>query len=88
MARQLEDAIASLASPLPALPRAAGAAAPSRPSWPTSPPRTTRPAVVTRADGDRYLLVEFGPNVLDLALRLRVHALEAQLRAMAPAGHR
>jgi urea carboxylase len=40
------------------------------------------PAVVCRADGDRYLLVEYGPNVLDLNLRFRVHALEQQLRAM------
>lgn len=39
------------------------------------------PAVVCRADGDRYLLVEYGPNVLDLNLRFRVHALEQQLRA-------
>lgn len=40
------------------------------------------PAVVCRADGDRYLLIEYGPNVLDLNLRFRVHALEEQLRAM------
>ena len=39
------------------------------------------PAVVCRADGDRYLLVEYGPNVLDLNLRFRVHALEQQIRA-------
>src|SRR6185369_711901 len=38
------------------------------------------PAVVCRADGDRYLLVEYGPNVLDLNLRFRVHALESGLR--------
>src|SRR5512132_3973469 len=38
------------------------------------------PAMVCRADGDRNLLVEFGPNVLDLNLRFRVHALEDQLR--------
>ena len=38
------------------------------------------PAVVCRADGDRYLLVEYGPNVLDLNLRFRVHALEGQIK--------
>ena len=38
------------------------------------------PAVVCRADGDRHLLVEYGPNVLDLNLRLRVHALQEELR--------
>jgi len=37
--------------------------------------------MVCRADGDRYLLVEYGPNVLDLNLRFRVHALETELRA-------
>jgi urea carboxylase len=39
------------------------------------------PAVVCRSDGDRYLLVEYGENALDLNLRFRVHALEQQLRA-------
>jgi urea carboxylase len=33
-----------------------------------------------RASGDRYLLVETGPNELDLNLRFRVHALEQLLR--------
>ncbi|HVZ89057.1 MAG TPA: urea carboxylase [Polyangia bacterium] len=37
--------------------------------------RTDRPAVVIRQDGDANLLVEYGPPVLDLALRFRVHAL-------------
>ncbi|MGB6686944.1 MAG: urea carboxylase [Terracidiphilus sp.] len=46
--------------------------------------RTTnhhRPTAAYRADGDKYLLIEYGPNVLDLALRLRVHLLENKLRA-------
>jgi urea carboxylase len=33
------------------------------------------PEVVYRAAGDKYLLVEYGPLVLDLRLRFRVHAL-------------
>ena len=33
------------------------------------------PRVVYRRAGDAYLLVEYGPIVLDLALRFRVHAL-------------
>jgi urea carboxylase len=37
-------------------------------------------ATVYRASGDRYLLVETGPNELDLNLRFRVHALEQLLR--------
>src|SRR5262249_10714512 len=35
---------------------------------------------VYRASGDRYLLVEIGPNALDLGLRFRVHQLERLLR--------
>ena len=34
-----------------------------------------RPEVTYRRQGDRHLLVEYGPIVLDLELRLRVHAL-------------
>ncbi|HWC97497.1 MAG TPA: urea carboxylase [Candidatus Sulfopaludibacter sp.] len=37
--------------------------------------------MLCRADGDRYLLIEYGPNVLDLNLRFRVHALESNLKA-------
>jgi urea carboxylase len=36
--------------------------------------------VIYRASGDRYLLIEVGPNVLDLNLRFRVHQLEMLLR--------
>jgi urea carboxylase len=36
--------------------------------------------MVFRADGDKYLLVEYGPLVLDLNLRFRVHVLEQALR--------
>ena len=38
--------------------------------------------VVCRADGDGILLVEFGPNVLDLNLRVRAHALEQEVRKL------
>jgi urea carboxylase len=34
-----------------------------------------RPSITVRQDGDAALLVEYGPMVLDLALRFRVHAL-------------
>ena len=40
-----------------------------------------RPRVVYRPSGDHYLLVEYGPLVLDLALRFRVHALMEWLAA-------
>jgi urea carboxylase len=47
-----------------------------------SPASNRAPAVVCRADGDRCLLVEYGPNVLDLDLRFRVHVLEQKLREL------
>ncbi len=40
-----------------------------------------RPAIAYRRQGDDHLLVEFQPNVLDLGLRLRVHALAAAIEA-------
>lgn len=39
------------------------------------------PEMVCRAAGDKYLLIEYGPRVLDLALRFRIHLLESRLRA-------
>jgi urea carboxylase len=50
------------------------------------PARAARPAVVYRRAGDRNLLVEYGPLILDLELRLRVHALMSWLQAAAVAG--
>lgn len=45
------------------------------------PATATTPAVVYRQAGDKYVLIEYGDNVLDLALRLRVHLLMNALRA-------
>ncbi|MEH3098746.1 urea carboxylase [Sphingomonas adhaesiva] len=45
-----------------------------------------RPRTVYRQQGDRNILVEYGPIVLDVELRLRVHALMVELERMAPAG--
>jgi len=42
--------------------------------------------VTYRRQGDQHLLVEYGPIVLDLELRLRVHALMQELEAMALPG--
>ncbi|AHF91956.1 urea carboxylase [Opitutaceae bacterium TAV5] len=44
------------------------------------PERSAAPAVCYRRAGDAYLLVEYGPLVLDIALRMRVHALQEWLR--------
>jgi urea carboxylase len=48
--------------------------------------RPDRPAVVIRQDGDANVLVEYGPPVLDLALRFRVHALTEAIAARRLAG--
>ena len=42
--------------------------------------------VVYRRAGDRYVLIEFGPPVLDLRLRFQVHALMTRLQAWREAG--
>ncbi len=50
-------------------------------------PDTDNPvAVVYRRAGDKYLLIEYGPLVLDLNLRFRVHALMTHLQAKAVPG--
>jgi urea carboxylase len=40
------------------------------------------PAVVYRRQGDRNVLVEYGPIVLDIELRFRIHALMLKLREL------
>ena len=39
-----------------------------------------RPEIAYRQAGDRYILLEYGPNLLDLRFRFRVHALMEELR--------
>jgi urea carboxylase len=46
------------------------------------PATTARPEVVFRPAGDRNLLIEFGPLVLDIALRFWVHAVYLKLQEM------
>jgi urea carboxylase len=72
----LERAIATLTKPLPQLPRDSK----EEPAILFSN-EARKPITVYRADGDKYLLVEFGPRALDLGLRFRVHLLEGKLRA-------
>ena len=42
--------------------------------------RGQRPQVVYRRQGDRHILVEYGPLMLDLTLRIRIHALMLELQ--------
>ena len=44
--------------------------------------------VAYRPSGDKYLLIEYGPQALDINLRFRVHALMLKLRALALPGVR
>ncbi|MFJ2993945.1 urea carboxylase [Pandoraea sp. NPDC087047] len=46
----------------------------------------THPKTVFRQAGDKYILIEYGENVLDLNLRFRVHALMEALREHPVAG--
>ena len=50
------------------------------------PAQGDRAALVLRRAGDRYVLVELGDAVLDIALRMRVHALMQALQAQALPG--
>ena len=50
------------------------------------PASGSRPAVSYRQAGDGYLLLEYGDNVLDLALRMRVHLLMEALDRQPIAG--
>jgi urea carboxylase len=49
-------------------------------------PVDSPPAMVCRASGDRYLLIEYGEPVLDLNLRFRVQELFAWFEREKPAG--
>jgi urea carboxylase len=44
-----------------------------------TPAQGARPRTVYRQQGDRNILVEYGPIVLDIELRIRVHALMVEL---------
>jgi len=81
MEAQLELAIETLSAPLPKIP-----ADSLREEAILRASRERKPATAYRADGDKYLLVEYGERVLDLALRFRVHLLEQKLRATGLAG--
>ena len=50
------------------------------------PATATTPRAVYRQAGDNYVLIEYGDNVMDLALRLRIYLLMNALQAQAVAG--
>lgn len=80
----IADAQAADAAPLTALPAPspARALADLSPILARLPAQGPRPRVTWRQQGDRNILVEYGEIVLDIELRIRVHALMRALEAM------
>ncbi len=76
MEQEIEAAVRTLGSPLPALP----AATKQEPA--VLRKREAATASVVRSAGDKYLLLEYGENLLDLNLRFRVHALVSELEKL------
>ena len=74
--------MAELAPPVQAGPdQAPVATAVAEPIVAALPAQGARPSVSYRQAGDGYLLLEYGDNVLDLALRMRIHLLMEALNA-------
>ncbi len=74
--------VAELAPPVQAGPdQAPVATAVAEPIVAALPAQGARPSVSYRQAGDGYLLLEYGDNVLDLALRMRIHLLMEALNA-------
>ncbi len=80
--KSIDHAIETL-TPLPLIPEIP----PAKPAGTISecivadlPARGSHPEVAYRQAGDKYILLEYGPMVLDLRFRFRVHALMEELR--------
>ncbi len=73
------DLVASGAPPLPSPVRVVAELSPILGEIPEAP---GRPRTVYRQQGDRNILVEYGPIVLDIELRIRVHALMTELERL------
>ncbi|ADU15266.1 urea carboxylase [Asticcacaulis excentricus] len=82
-AERAQDASIAALTASPSLPDFTACASPI---LHTLPAQGDRPQVVYRRQGDRHLLVEYGPIVLDIELRLRVHALLLEIEAAKLAG--
>ena len=76
----------SASLPLSPLPSGERGEIPASPVLQRTPATENPVEVVYRRAGDKYLLIEYGPLVLDLALRFRVHALMTRLQAEAIPG--
>jgi urea carboxylase len=88
--RAEQDALLGAGVPARAAATARGGSsgAPSEAVLARLPARGARPAVAYRRQGESNLLVEYGPIVLDLELRLRIHALQLELERLGLPGVR
>ena len=85
----IDDAMAADCSSIIASPSAPGEARAIThlsPILAELPAQDARPRTVYRQQGDRNILVEYGPIVLDIELRIRVHALTRSLEDAALPG--
>jgi urea carboxylase len=78
-----ESSLASLSAPEPVEIQGLVAGSTATPILYLSDPSKEEVAVCYRQAGDNYLLVEYGPLVLDLNLRFRAHALMDWVRSQA-----
>ena len=85
-AQAQDAAIARMAAPHPVLSTPLVAGTTATPVLHRAAPSGERPAVCYRQSGDDYVLVEYGPLVLDLELRFRVHALMQWIKQRKLAG--
>ncbi len=86
LAAAQESSIADFRAPIRAESAPVRVESPGSPILATLPARGNRPRVVYRRSGDANLLVEYGELVLDLELRLRVHALMSWLESREQSG--
>jgi len=77
-----QDAAIRALAPLPSLPILSEQAVSTGCVLAALPADGERPAVAYRQAGDKYILLEYGPNVLDLRVRLRIHLLMEALKAL------
>ncbi len=80
------ETLRSAHAPTFAVPSLAASAIGSATLLAALPATATTPAACYRQAGDKYVLIEYGDNVLDLAQRLRVHLLMQVLRERAIPG--
>lgn len=83
--KQQNAAIENLSGDLPSL-ETVSLSAPENPILHQFKVSSNAPKVTYRQAGDRYILVEYGDNLLDLNLAYRIHKLDAMVKEYKPKG--